>query len=205
MNTKTINNTPPKSGFTLIELLVVIVIIGILSSIGISSFASSIQRTRDAKRIAEVKEIVNSLKRYYLDYGAYPEETTPSGNLSGWEVSLYGPFLERLDPYFETKTPVDPIHTVAAVWDPFGPRPTDGSLFYAYYNYPSGTNYGCDFSGPFSIIAFKAFEIDDPSELPKAFCDNRANPSPSTCPRGGILNSCRYWNTEYDYSVMLKK
>lgn len=193
-------------GFTLIELLVVIVIIGILSGLGISSFASSIQRARDAERIAETDGIVDALKRYYLDNGSYPPVTTSGGDLSGWEVSYLGAFVENLDPYFETKTPVDPLNTVANPINMFfTPRPNDKSHFYMYYNYPSGTPYGCNFSGPFSIVGFRAFEINDPSKLPQAFCDNRANPSKVTCPNGGILDQCRYWSTEFDYSVMLIK
>ncbi|PJA38691.1 hypothetical protein CO180_02890, partial [candidate division WWE3 bacterium CG_4_9_14_3_um_filter_41_6] len=59
-------------GFTLIELLVVIVIIGLLAGIGIASFQGSLVNARTAKRISDLKEINNALKRYYLDHGSYP-------------------------------------------------------------------------------------------------------------------------------------
>lgn len=59
------------NGFTLIELLVVIVIIGILASIGISSFDTSISKTRDARRKSDLAEISTALDRYYLKNGTY--------------------------------------------------------------------------------------------------------------------------------------
>ncbi|NCS32296.1 type II secretion system protein [bacterium] len=193
-------------GFTLIELLVVVTIIGLLSGIGISSFASSIQRTRDTQRISNLKEIETALKRYFLDNGKFPPVTANAGSPGGWEVSFLGPFIESLDPYFENGTPVDPLNTVANPIDMFfTPRPDDGSFFYMYYNYPTSLRYGCDFDGPFSIIGLRALENGNPSSLPQAFCDNRTTPSFDTCPRGGILNECRYWAKEFDYSLMLRK
>jgi prepilin-type N-terminal cleavage/methylation domain-containing protein len=59
-------------GFTLIELLVVIAIIGILSSIVMVSLVSARQKSRDAKRIADIKNIQLSLEQYYNDNLNYP-------------------------------------------------------------------------------------------------------------------------------------
>lgn len=63
-----------KKGFTLIELLVVITIIGILSSIGLNTFTSSQIRSRDGKRKAHVKQIVDALESYYNDKEEYPAD-----------------------------------------------------------------------------------------------------------------------------------
>ncbi len=59
-------------GFTLIELLVVISIIGLLSSIVLTSVNSARAKARDARRIADLKQIQLALELYYADNNAYP-------------------------------------------------------------------------------------------------------------------------------------
>lgn len=59
-------------GFTLIELLAVIAIIGILATVVITSLSSARQKGRDARRIADIKNIELSLKLYYADNLKYP-------------------------------------------------------------------------------------------------------------------------------------
>ena len=61
-----------KRGFTLIELLVVIAIIGILASIVLASLDSARKKGRDARRIADVKQIQLALELYYDANGVYP-------------------------------------------------------------------------------------------------------------------------------------
>jgi len=68
------NTLAQNDGFTLIELLVVIVIIGLLAGIGISSFGGSLARARDAKRIADLDEMLTAVKRIRLDTGAWAPE-----------------------------------------------------------------------------------------------------------------------------------
>jgi type II secretion system protein G len=61
-------------GFTLIELLVVIAIIGILSSVVLASLNSARQKARDARRIADIKQIQLALELYAGDNsGEYPD------------------------------------------------------------------------------------------------------------------------------------
>lgn len=52
-----IYNTKKGGGFTLIELLVVIVIIGILASIGVSTFFGFREKARDSERLATVNQM----------------------------------------------------------------------------------------------------------------------------------------------------
>ena len=67
-----ITKTHKRSGFTLIELLVVISIIGLLASVVLISLNSARQKSRDAKRIADVKQLATALELYFNDYGGYP-------------------------------------------------------------------------------------------------------------------------------------
>ena len=59
-------------GFTLIELLVVIAIIGVLSSVVLASLNTARVRSRDAARVATMKQVGNALALYYLDRNDYP-------------------------------------------------------------------------------------------------------------------------------------
>ena len=59
-------------GFTLIELLVVIAIIAILASIILASINQARVKSRDARRLADVKQIQNALELYNNDNGQYP-------------------------------------------------------------------------------------------------------------------------------------
>ncbi len=65
-----------EKGFTLIELLVVIAIIGILSSVVLASLNSARQKSRDARRVSDVKQLQLASELYYDTEGAYPAELT---------------------------------------------------------------------------------------------------------------------------------
>lgn len=73
-----------KRGFTLIELLVVIAIIGILSSVVLASLNSARKKGRDARRIADVKQVQLALELYYDANGTYPAA------ISGTELTAPG-------------------------------------------------------------------------------------------------------------------
>jgi prepilin-type N-terminal cleavage/methylation domain-containing protein len=61
-----------RRGFTLIELLVVIAIIGILSSVVLASLNTARKKGRDARRVADIKQLQLALELYYDANGAYP-------------------------------------------------------------------------------------------------------------------------------------
>ena len=64
-----------QKGFTLIELLVVIAIIGILSTLSVLALNSARARARDAKRIADIRQIQTALEMYYNENNEYPSST----------------------------------------------------------------------------------------------------------------------------------
>ncbi len=83
-------------GFTLIELLVVIAIIGMLSSVVLASLNSARGKARDARRVADVKQMMLALELYRDDNnGACPDtgwqsSNDASGNTSGgnsWAIT----------------------------------------------------------------------------------------------------------------------
>ena len=65
-------------GITLIELLIVISILGIMSVSGAGLYKASLERSKDARRKADIGTIQKALELYYNDYGQYPASTASS-------------------------------------------------------------------------------------------------------------------------------
>lgn len=70
-------------GFTLIELLVVISIIGMLSSVVLSSVNTARAKSRDARRLSDIHQIQIALTNYYADNGIFPPESTSNAGSTG--------------------------------------------------------------------------------------------------------------------------
>jgi len=71
-----------QKGFTLIELLVVIAIIGLLSTLAVISLNNARAKSRDSKRVADVKQMMTALELYFNDYNQYPTYITDT-NFTG--------------------------------------------------------------------------------------------------------------------------
>ena len=71
-----------KQGFTLIELLVVIAIIGLLSTLSIVALNSARARSRDARRVSDIKQIQTALEMYYNIEDRYPATMTSGGSIA---------------------------------------------------------------------------------------------------------------------------
>lgn len=61
-----------KAGFTLIEVLIVATIISLLASVGITSYTSFNQNSRDARRKADLEQIRGALELYRSNNSTYP-------------------------------------------------------------------------------------------------------------------------------------
>ncbi|TSC86142.1 MAG: prepilin-type N-terminal cleavage/methylation domain-containing protein [Parcubacteria group bacterium Gr01-1014_8] len=90
-------------GFTLIELLVVIAIIGILSSVVLASLNSARKKGRDARRIADMKQMQLALELYYDAHQSYPavvaggvSGTTDMGAASGLGALVTEQFISQI-------------------------------------------------------------------------------------------------------------
>jgi len=72
------NRKKESRGFTLIELLVVIAIIGLLSSVILASLNGARKKSRDARRLADLKQLQTALELYYDSQASpgYPVSTT---------------------------------------------------------------------------------------------------------------------------------
>jgi prepilin-type N-terminal cleavage/methylation domain-containing protein len=65
--------------FTLIEMLIVITIIALLAGLILRGLGGALPKTRDSKRIGDLKNVQGSLELYYANKSSYPNVSTWSG------------------------------------------------------------------------------------------------------------------------------
>ena len=152
-----------RRGFTLIELLVVIAIIGILSTIVLASLNTARMKSRDARRLSDIKQLQLALAVYAdANGGGYPlrlsvlspqyisvEPTDPVSGAEYLYVALY-PSGSGLGPACTSGTS---YHLGAILEDPTNQYlATDGDFFSASSPDPGGlyclgSTSGADFYG----------------------------------------------------------
>ena len=102
-------------GFTLIELLVVIAIIGMLSSVVLASLNGARAKSRDARRIADMKQIQIALELYYDTNATYPNPGWAwRSQCVGWGTHTAANVIPGLTPTYLPSMPSDPGMIVAS-------------------------------------------------------------------------------------------
>jgi type II secretion system protein G len=123
-----------KRGFTIIELIVVIAIIAVLAGIVISSVNIYTAKARDAKRMADLRQISKALELYKIDNGQYPSTAgICAGNwCCSYSVANWNTFGAMMTNYVKLSN--DPTNN--------GYPPWDNIKYYTYcYRSDSGAKY----------------------------------------------------------------
>jgi len=120
-------------GFTLIELLVVIAIIGLLSTLAVVALNNARQKSRDAKRVSDVKQVSTALELYFADNNSYPTAATAI-TLGGASTACLG-----TSGFAATCTGTTYMGQV-----PAAPTPPTGNVY--TYTSADGSTYGIAFT-----------------------------------------------------------
>ena len=129
------------AGFTLMELIVSVSILAILAGTLVPVVSDKLTATRDARRISDLKTIVDAVEGYMADNGKLPEPD-PEKGYGGWDTTLDGSFLTVLLTQGYLREP------------PKDPR-NDASFHYRYFHFPAGTS---GFATDFYVVGATGFE-----------------------------------------------
>lgn len=127
-----------RKGFTLIELIVVISIIGLLTTLGVSSYRTSLRDSRDARRKEDLQNFLKAIEWFQIRNGRGPTEVgycqSSIGNDPGicppatptyqWEHNAT--WTDLVTGGYISEFPVDPINNIPYYYyyEPYNPGET---------------------------------------------------------------------------------
>lgn len=164
------------AGFTLMELLVVIVILGILVTVGLTSYKSVQAKSRDNKRKNDLRQITSALEAYYNDYNTYPNDTNNQiygCGTAGTSVCAWGSAFQTLQSNGVT---VKTMYMPKLPGDPASAR--------TYYYDRTGTN-------PPSYQLYARIENTEDSDVPHSGTTPLSYPT-TNCSTGASALNCNY-------------
>lgn len=175
------------NGFTLIELLLVIAILGILASIGLSTYTAALIKGHDARRKSDLSQIAKALELYKNDFGEYPADDG-NGGMIGCEVS--GGSLSKCP--LTTNGPFEAVkNNNEIVYLEVMPVEFDSSREYYYQQTGSGTDIG------FALYA----ALENTNDIDAKIDPSTGDPDPNGwgiyCGSGGGTPYCNYKLTNY--------
>ena len=91
-------------GFTLIELLIVVAIIGIIAAVAIPNLMNAIDKGKQKRSMADMRQIATAVESYGIDYSKYPS------SIAAWST-----LKPLLNPFF-IKNPPD-VDGWSGIWD----------------------------------------------------------------------------------------
>ncbi len=99
------NKPNKRTAFTLIELLVVIAIIGLLATISVLALQNARAKSRDAKRVADMKQVQTALEMFFNDNNRYPTaEEWNAGRLYSTTTGVTSTYIQIIP---NAPTPAD--------------------------------------------------------------------------------------------------
>lgn len=142
------NHRRARAGFTLIELLVVIAIIGILASIVVASLNTARKKSRDARRIADIKQLQLALELYF-DAAKGPNG---SGTIASYPGDALANLTTTLVSSYIPKVPVDPTNS--------------GIYVYGYQGLQTSAGTACTAAGGTACLYYQLGAVLEDSNNP---------------------------------------
>ena len=97
-----------QGGFTLIELLIVVAIIGIIAALLIPNFLDALQKAKQKRTVADIRNVGTSMMSWLTDQvaaAAAGQSTTDTVDLSSFDLVDYDTVNNSLSPRYIQKVP----------------------------------------------------------------------------------------------------